>query len=127
MLRTLLALLRLVGAPVPASQAMRRRSPAPGKCYIEEELYKDAFISLLTFFETLVKRNALRKSKQVYNEAADLLAQAGAGSHDQMRQVWRQLLRQIDGDSLKDYQLQEVRQYVYRHWNTPAARPPLRR
>jgi hypothetical protein len=93
--------------------------------YIEEELYKDAFIGLLTFFETLVKRDALRKAKQVYNEAADLLAQAGAGSHDQMRQVWRQLLRQIDGDSLKDYQLQEVRQYVYRHWNTPAARPPF--
>lgn len=93
--------------------------------YVEEELYKDAFLSLLTFFETLVKRGALRKAKQVYKQSADLLAQAGTGSHEQMRQVWRQLLRQIEGDSLKEYQLQEVRQYVYRHWNTPAARAPF--
>jgi hypothetical protein len=93
--------------------------------YIEEELYKDAFIGLLTFFETLVKRGALRKAKQVYKQAADLLAQAGTGSHEQMRQVWRHLLGQIEADSLKEYQLQEVRQYVYRHWNTPAARPPF--
>jgi hypothetical protein len=42
-----------------------------------------------------------------------------------MRQVWRQLLRLIDGDSLKDYQIQEVRQYVYPHWNTRAAQPPF--
>lgn len=55
--------------------------------YIEEELYKDAFLSLLTYFETLVKRGTLRKAKQVYKQASDLLAQAGTGSHEQMRQV----------------------------------------
>lgn len=93
--------------------------------YIEEELYKDAFIALLTFFETLVKRRALRKAKQVYKQAADLLAQSGTGTHEQMRQVWSQLLLQIEADSLKEYQLREVRAYVSRHWNTPAARPPL--
>jgi hypothetical protein len=93
--------------------------------YIEEELYKDAFIALLTFFEALVKRGALRKAKQVYKEAADLLAQAGTGSHEQMRQVWRQLLRQMEEDSLKEPQLEDVRRYVVRHWNTPAARPPF--
>lgn len=93
--------------------------------YVEEELYKDAFLSLLTFFETLVRRGALRKAKQVYQQAADLLSQAGTGSHDQMRQVWRHLLRQLEEDTLKDYQLQEVRQYVYRHWNTPATRAPF--
>lgn len=93
--------------------------------YVEEELYKDAFLSLLTFFETLVRRGALRKAKQVYNQAADMLSRSGTGSHDQMRHVWRQLLRQIEEDTLKVYQLQEVRQYVYRHWNTPAARGPF--
>ena len=93
--------------------------------YIEEELYKDAFIALLTFFETLMKRRALRKAKQIYKQAADLLAQSGTGTHEQMRQVWSHLLREIEADSLKDYQLHEVRRYVNRHWNTPAPRPPL--
>jgi hypothetical protein len=93
--------------------------------YIEEELFKDAFLSLLTFFETLVKRNALGKAKQVYKEAAELLSQAGTGSHEQMRHVWRQLLEKIEAESLKEYQVREVRQYVCRHWNTPAARVPF--
>jgi len=93
--------------------------------YIEEELYKDAFITLLTFFETLLKRGVLRKAKQVYKEATELLAQTGTGSHEQMRQVWRCLLRQMEEDSLKEHQLEDVRRYVVRHWNTPAARPPL--
>lgn len=93
--------------------------------YIEEELYKDAFLTLLTFFEVLVKRGAFRKAKRIYQQAADLLAQAGSGSHEQMRQVWRHLLQQIEGESLKEHQLQEVRQYVYQYWNTPAPRPPF--
>jgi hypothetical protein len=93
--------------------------------YIEEELFKDAFLSLLTYFETLVKRGTLRKAEQVYKQAADLLAQAGTGSHEQMRQVWRQLLGQIEAESLKEYQLREVREYVCRHWNMPAARGPF--
>jgi tetratricopeptide (TPR) repeat protein len=93
--------------------------------YIEEELFKDAFLSLLTYFETLVKRGTLRKAKQVYKQAADLLAQAGTGSHEQMRQVWRQLLGQIEAESLKEYQLREVREYVCRHWNMPAGRVPF--
>jgi len=93
--------------------------------YLEEELYKEAFIKLLTFFEILFKRGALRKAKQVYKQAADVLAQAGSGSHEQMRQVWRHLLQLMERESLKEYQLQEVRQYVYRHWNTPAPRPPF--
>ncbi len=93
--------------------------------YVEEELYKDAFLTLLTFFEILVKRGAFRKAKQIYRQAADLLAQAGSGSHEQMRQVWRHLLRQVERESLKEHQIQEVRQYVYQHWNTPAPRPPF--
>ncbi len=71
--------------------------------YIEEELYKDAFLTLLTFFETLVKRGAYRKAKQVYRQATDLLAQSG--SHEQMRQVWSQLLQAIEAESLKGYQV----------------------
>lgn len=93
--------------------------------YLEEELYKDAFLTLLTFFEILFKRGALRKAKQVYNQAAGVLAQAGSGSHEQMRQVWRHLLQQMEREALKEYQLEEVRQYAYRHWNTPAPRPPF--
>lgn len=93
--------------------------------YIEEGLYKEAFTSLLTFFETLVKRSAYRKARQVYQQAADLLAQAGSGSHEQMKEVWRRLLQQIEQESLKEDQLQEVRQYVQRHWNVPARRMPL--
>ncbi len=93
--------------------------------YLEEELYKDAFLTLLTFFEILVKRGAFRKAKQIYRQAAEVLAQAGSSSHEQMRQVWRHLLRQIEKESLKEYQLQEVRQYVCRYWNTPAPRPPF--
>jgi hypothetical protein len=93
--------------------------------YIEEELFKDAFLSLLTYFETLAKRGTLRKAKQVYRQTADLLAQAGTGSHAQMRRVWRQLLGQMEAESIKEYQLREVREYVCRHWNMPTARLPF--
>lgn len=95
--------------------------------YLEDELYKDAFIALLTFFETLVKRRSLRKARQIYKQAADLLAQAGTGTHEQMRQVWSHVRHAMEADSLKEYQLREVREYVSRHWNLPARRPPLQR
>lgn len=93
--------------------------------YIEEGVYKEAFTTLLTFFETLVKRGTYHKARQVYQQAADLLAQVGSGSHEQMREVWRRLLQQIERESLKEHQLQEVRQYAQRHWNVPARRMPL--
>lgn len=70
-------------------------------------------------------RRAYRKARQVYQQAADLLAQTGSGSHEQMREVWWRLLQQIERESLKEDQLQEVRQYVQRHWNVPARRMPL--
>lgn len=92
--------------------------------FIEEDLFKDAFVVLLTLLETFTKRRAFRKAKQVYQQATDLLAQAGSGSHEQMRQVWSQLLLPIEAESLKEYQIQDIRQYVVRHWNVPARRPP---
>jgi len=58
--------------------------------HIEEELYKDAFLITLTFFESLYKRGALDKAAKVCEDASRLLDTPLC--HDQMKQVWAELL-----------------------------------
>jgi len=91
--------------------------------YIEEELYKDAFLTILTFFESLYKRGALDKAAQVCEDASRLLDTPLC--HDQMKQVWAELLEQVRSRALTVGRVLQVRLYLLRHWSVPAARLPL--
>lgn len=91
--------------------------------HIEEELYKDAFLITLTYFECLYKRGALDKAVQVCEDAARWLDTPLC--HDQMKQVWAELLEQVRSRALTQGRVLQVRVYLQRHWSVPAARLPL--
>jgi tetratricopeptide (TPR) repeat protein len=91
--------------------------------YIDEELYKDAFLAILTFLESLYKRGALDKAAKVCEDAARLLDTPLC--HDQMKQVWAELLDQVRSRALTAGRVLQVRLYLLRHWSVPAARLPL--
>jgi tetratricopeptide (TPR) repeat protein len=90
---------------------------------IDEELYKDAFLTILTFFESLYKRGALDKAAKVCEDASRLLDTPLC--HDQMKQVWAELLGQVRSRALTVNGVLQVRLYLLRHWSVPAARLPL--
>ena len=90
------------------------------KTELDEEFYKDAFIHTLTFFESLYNRGAFDKAARVCEEASGLLNTPFC--HPQMKQVWEELVAQVRSNALTVSRILEVRLYVIRHWNVPAAR-----
>lgn len=93
--------------------------------HIEEELYKDAFLITLTYFESLYKRGALDKAARVCEDASRWLDTPLC--HDQMKQVWAELLDQVRSRALTQGRVLQVRIYLQRHWSVPAARLPSRK
>lgn len=91
--------------------------------FIEEELYKDAFLTILTYFESLYKRGALDKAVRVCEDASRWLDTPLC--HDQMKQVWAELLDQVRSRALTQGRVLQVRLYLQRHWSVPAARLSL--
>ena len=92
---------------------------------MEAELYKDAFLTLLTRFELLFQRGAFDKAAQVCDEALGLMRQPGIACHSQMEKLWRDLLALIQARRLTQHQVLAARHYLGRHWNVPAQRAPL--
>lgn len=94
--------------------------------FMEAELYKDAFLTMLTRFENLYRRGALDRAAEACQEALQMIEEAGAGCHSQLIELWRDLLTLVNARRLTEYQLLVARQYVARHWNTPSRHSPLR-
>jgi DNA-binding protein Fis len=92
---------------------------------MEEEFYKDAFLTLLTYFERLVQRGALDKAAGVCKEALERIEQAGVGCHAQVAELWQGLLALVGSQRLTEYEVIAARQYLARHWNAPARHLPL--
>jgi tetratricopeptide (TPR) repeat protein len=90
---------------------------------IEHELYKDAFLDLLYLYERHVKARNLEKAARVCRRALTdpTLSEA---THDQMRDLWMQLLEAAQREAISQDLLQELRQYFSVHWKHPAAIPP---
>lgn len=93
--------------------------------YMEAEHYKEVFRILLTLFESLFRRGALGRAARVCEEALEMLEETGARCHSQLIGLWRDLLTLVTARHLTEHQLLEARQYLARHWNTPARRAPL--
>jgi tetratricopeptide (TPR) repeat protein len=90
----------------------------------ELELYRLSSLWRVALVESLVKRDALAKASRVCEEAIELL-QETEGIHAQMLQVWRGLLAAIQAKLLKTCHIAEMRQYLARHWTSPAAHLPV--
>ncbi len=93
---------------------------------MEAEHYKDALLTMLTYFEALVRKGLLDKAELVCEEALSLTKQAGKGCHGQVIDLWQGLLSLLQAGRLVKNHLVEAREYLVRSWNLPAAESPLR-
>jgi tetratricopeptide (TPR) repeat protein len=90
----------------------------------EMEAYRLSFLFRFAFFESLFKRNALGKAARLCQEGIDLLQKTDR-IHPQMCQVWRDLLAVVKAEALMEDHLVEMREYMVRHWASPARRAPF--
>lgn len=90
---------------------------------IEHELYKDAFLDLLYLYERHVNAGDLEKAARVCRRALTdpTLSEA---AHDQMRDLWTQLLEAAQREAISQDLLKDLRRYFSVHWKHPAAIPP---
>ncbi len=91
------------------------------RAFFEHELYKQAFITLLTLFECLCRRGALGKAAALCEEAIAATSQAGEACNEQIRRVWEELLAAVRIRQLSESELIQARQYLVRNWSVPAA------
>ncbi|HYU35015.1 MAG TPA: helix-turn-helix domain-containing protein [Thermoanaerobaculia bacterium] len=90
------------------------------KAYFDQELYKEAFITLLTLFECLCRRGALGKAAALCEEAITATSQAGAACNEQIRRAWEELLAVVRVRQLSESELIQARQYLVRNWSVAA-------
>jgi tetratricopeptide (TPR) repeat protein len=93
------------------------------KAFFDQELYKQAFLTLLTLFECLCRRGALRKAAALCEEAIAATSQAGEACNDQIRRTWEELLAVVRTRQLSKAELIQARQYLVRNWSVAAAGP----
>ena len=87
------------------------------KAFFDQELYKQAFLTLLTLFECLVRRGALGKAAALCEEAIAATSQAGEACNEQIRRVWEELLAAVSVRQLSESELIQARQYLVRNWS----------
>jgi tetratricopeptide (TPR) repeat protein len=91
------------------------------KAFFDQESYKQAFITLLTLFECLVRRGALGKAAALCEEAIAATSEAGEACSEQIRKVWEELLAVVRIRQLSESELIQARQYLVRNWSAPRA------
>lgn len=90
---------------------------------IEHELYKDAFLDLLYLYGRHMKAGDLEKAVRVCQKAlTDPTLSAVA--HEQIRDLWTQLLEAANHQAISQERLKDLRVYFSVHWKHPAATPP---
>ncbi len=91
------------------------------KAYFDQELYKEAFGTLLTLFDCLCRRGALAKAAALCEEAIAATSEAGEACNEQIRRAWEELLAAVRVRQLSESELIQARQFLLRNWSVPAA------
>ncbi len=91
---------------------------------IEHELYKDAFLDLLYIYDRHVQAGDLEKAARVCQR---VLTDASLSqiAHEQLRDLWTELLEATQRQAISQDSLKDLRQYLNVHWKHPAATPPV--
>jgi len=97
------------------------------KAFFDQELYKQAFLTLLTLFECLCRRGALGKAAALCEEAIAATSQAGGACNEQIRRAWEELLAAVRVRQLSESELIQARQYLVRNWSVPSGAFALQR
>lgn len=92
--------------------------------YLEQELYKDAFLTFLHLFGFHIRAGSAEKAVDVCRRALDLLDLLELG-HDQLRAVWTQLMDAARRQALTGHSLAMARNYLRVHWKHPAPKAPV--
>jgi tetratricopeptide (TPR) repeat protein len=87
------------------------------KVFFDQEMYKQAFVTLLTLFECLCRRGALGKAAALCEEAIAATSQAGDACNEQIRHAWEELLAVVRTRQLSDSELIQARQFLVRNWS----------
>lgn len=85
--------------------------------FFASENYKQAFVTLLTLFECLCRRGALRKAAALCEEAIAATSEAGEACNEQIRRVWEELLAAVSVRQLSESELIHARQFFVRNWS----------
>ena len=91
------------------------------KSFFEHELYKDAFIAMLTLFECFCRRGALTKAAALCEAAISATSEAGEACNDQIRRAWEDLLAAVRVRQLSEEELVHARRFLIRNWSMPVA------
>lgn len=90
------------------------------KTFFDQEQYKQAFITLLTLFESFCQRGALGKAAALCEEAIAATSQAGEACNEQIRAAWEELLAVVRIRQLSESELIQARQFLVRNWSVPS-------
>ncbi|HSK77297.1 MAG TPA: hypothetical protein VLQ45_12650 [Thermoanaerobaculia bacterium] len=91
---------------------------------IEHDRYKDAYLDLLYLYERYVKSGDLEKAAHICRRALTDPALSGI-AHEQIRNLWAQLLEAAQHRLIRLDSLEDLRRYLNVHWKHPAATPPV--
>lgn len=91
------------------------------RSYFDHELYKDAFITLLTLFECFCRRGALTKAAALCEAAIEATSEAGEACNDQIRRAWEELLAAVRIRQLTEAELVHARRFLIQNWSLPVA------
>ncbi len=101
-------------------QEAERAYRASIAAYMEAELYKDAFLTMLTQFASLFRRGLWARAAWACEEALAMIEEKGVAGHSQMIELWRDLLTLVNAQRLTEDQLLRARHYVARYWSASA-------
>lgn len=91
------------------------------KAYFDHELYKEAFITLLTLFECFCRRGALGKAAALCEAAIAAASESGEACNEQIRKAWEELLAAVRIRQLSEEELVQARRFLIRNWSLPVA------
>lgn len=87
------------------------------QAFMDLNLYKDAFITLLTLFESQCRRGALDKAARLCQHANESMQQIEGTFNPQVRKVWQQLFKVVQLGQIKRADLVNARQFFVRYWS----------
>jgi tetratricopeptide (TPR) repeat protein len=88
--------------------------------YLDSELYKEAFITLLTIFEAYWRRGDLKKAAGVCEQAICCCRQAEGATNPQIIGAWKELLSMVHLGEIEGKAVSRTRHFLLRHWKVAA-------
>jgi len=87
------------------------------QAYLDDEQYKEAFITLLTLFELHCRRGDLKKAAGVCRQALKEGGRVERAFNRQIRKAWQDLLAAVQVGRPGDAELAQAHEFLIRNWS----------